>query len=376
MRTSRLSFVIAGLTVASAALSPDVSAQSRGAPVRYIISIGNHPRVDGIRLNYRDVDLELVRGANVTIWTPYDDDFSGTVKGFAVGLPMTAAENIHGIGLGLFGVGASNEIRGISISGIGTGAGGSVHGAAVGLVGVGAGSELRGIMAGGIGVGTGGSARGIMLGGIGAGAGGDMRGAAVGGIGVGVGGNARGLMVGGIGAGAGGSLGGIAIGGIGVAAGGSSRGLMIGGVGVGSGGSVTGISAGGIGVGAGGKVTGLTLAGIGVGAGGTIHGITIAGLGIGAPRLSGAAAALLVGAEMTRGVVLAPILFRTEPGGQLTGISASSVNAVRGSQHGLTIGLVNYAESLRGMQIGVVNIVRDNPRGRKVLPILNFGSGR
>jgi hypothetical protein len=29
----------------------------RGAPVRYILSIGNHPRVDGLRLNYRDWDL-------------------------------------------------------------------------------------------------------------------------------------------------------------------------------------------------------------------------------------------------------------------------------------------------------------------------------
>ena len=113
-----------------------------------------------------------------------------------------------------------------------------------------------------------------------------------------------------------------------------------------------------------------------MGASNEIRGITIAGIGIGVPRVSGAAAALLVGAETTRGVVLAPVLFRTEPGGQLIGVSASSVNAVRGSQLGLTIGLVNYAESLRGMQIGVVNIVRDNPRGRKVLPFLNFGRVR
>ena len=50
-----------------------------------------------------------------------------------------------------------------------------------------------------------------------------------------------------------------------------------------------------------------------------------------------------------------------------------AVNAVRGYQRGLSIGLVNYAESLFGVQLGLVNIVRDNPSPFRVLPIINIG---
>jgi hypothetical protein len=37
----------------------------------------------------------------------------------------------------------------------------------------------------------------------------------------------------------------------------------------------------------------------------------------------------------------------------------------------VSIGIVNYAWRVRGIQIGVVNIVRDNPTPLKVLPVLN-----
>ncbi len=366
-----------GLLLSSALIAPPAGAQEgHGAPVRYIISIGHYPRVDGIRLNYRDHDLDLVRGVNATMWVPYDDDFQGTVRGIALGLPATGAENIHGIGFGIFGLGASNEIRGLSFGGLGVGAGGSVHGAAVGGLGVGTGGQVRGLAAGGLGVGAGGSARGILVGGLGAGVGGDLRGAAVGGLGVGAGGSVRGLLVGGLGVGAGGSVRGVTVGGVGVGAGGGVRGISVGGVGVASGGTVSGIQVAGVGVGAGGRVSGVTVAGVGVGAGGTVWGLTVAGLGIGAPRLEGGMAALLVGAETTKGVVIAPILFRTEIGGSITGASVSSVNAVRGSQVGLTVGIVNYAERLKGVQLGVINIVRDNPAPFKALPLINFGTGK
>ena len=32
---------------------------------------------------------------------------------------------------------------------------------------------------------------------------------------------------------------------------------------------------------------------------------------------------------------------------------------------------MNYAEELQGVQIGLINIARNNPRGAKVLPIAN-----
>lgn len=347
--TSKQGRVLAARALLAAGLcalpSPAALAAQEGAThTRRVISIGNHPRVDGLRINFRDRDLGLVRGVNVTLWNPERDARGGTVKGFAIGLPLTGAGEIRGFGAGIFGVEAEGDIRGITLAGVGAGAGGTLSGISIAGIGAGAGGGVRGLTVGGIGVGSGGDIGGIAVGGIGAGAGGDVRG--------------------------------IVIGGIGAAAGGSVTGLAVGGVGVGGGGDVRGIAIGGVGVGAGGRLTGLAIGGIGVGAGGTFHGLGIAGVGVGAPTLEGGAIASMVGGRTVRAVVIAPILFRTTEDAEFTGASLSSVNAVRGHQTGLTIGIVNYAESLFGMQLGVVNVVRDNPSGRRVLPIVNWGGSR
>jgi hypothetical protein len=44
---------------------------------------------------------------------------------------------------------------------------------------------------------------------------------------------------------------------------------------------------------------------------------------------------------------------------------------VRGEQHGLTIGLFNYAESLDGVQVGLLNYAGNNRAGLRWLPIAN-----
>lgn len=377
---------VAALAVAS--FAPELIAQ-RGAPVRHIISIGHHPRVDGIRINYRDKELELVRGANITIWSPYDGYLSGRVVGAAIGLPITMAGDIHGLGVGVFGVGsegdfrglglggiglgAGGSLRGLMVGGVGVGAGGSVRGAAIGGIGVGAGGDARGLMVGGIGAAAGGSVRGITVAGLGAGAGGSVRGITAAGLGAGAGGDIRGLTVAGLGAGAGGEVQGITVAGLGVGGGGRVHGISVAGLGVGAGGNIRGISVAGLGVGAGGNISGVTVGGLGVGSGGTLRWLTVGGLGVGAPRIEGVASALLVGAERTHGMIVAPALFRTERGGQMTGASISSVNAVRGMQQGLTIGLVNYTERLRGVQLGAINIVAERPWPWKVLPVVNVG---
>lgn len=337
------------------ARAQDSGAQGSGAPVRHVISIGNHPRVDGLRINFRDRELDLVRGANVTVWSPVPDA-GGTVKGLALGLPMTGADRIDGIGLGLLGVSANEDLRGLMIGGIGAGAGGDMRGITFGGIGAGAGGNMRGLTVGGIGAGAGGDLRGITIGGIGAGAGGSVRGFALGGIGVAAGGDARGILVGGIGAGVGGDL----------------RGAAIGGVGVGAGGDLHGLAIGGVGVGAGGDLRGIAIGGVGVGAGGTIHGAAFGIVGVGAPRLEGIVVGSLVRAERVRGLVISPLMFRSLRSAEVRGVTASGVNIVYGSQRGLAIGLVNYAESLNGVQVGGINIVRDNPPGRRVLPIVNW----
>jgi hypothetical protein len=101
--------------------------------------------------------------------------------------------------------------------------------------------------------------------------------------------------------------------------------------------------------------------------------VSIAGVGVGAPRieglvLSGAAA----GATVMRGVVVAPAYFRIDDAGRLTGLSVSAYNHIKGEQRGLAIGIFNYARSLNGVQIGVLNYAGNNSRGRRLLPLVNL----
>jgi hypothetical protein len=341
MRTRLLATALFTLTATVGAAGTSALLAQESKPARPIISIGDYPAVNGLRINFRDSDLQRVNGVNLTAWSPHEPA-SGTVRGLALGLPLTGAADIDGIATGVFGVGASGHLRGITLGPIGAGAGGEISGVAVGGIGIGAGGNLNGIIIGGVGAGSGGDAAGLLVGGVGAGVGGNLRGIAFGGVGVGAGGNLRGFALGGVGVGAGGDL----------------RGVFIGGVGAG----------------AGGELSGLALGGIGVGAGARIHGIAIAGVGVGAPRLAGGFAALAVGAEHASGVVLAPAVFKIERGGSFHGGAVSAVNYIRGSQTGITIGLVNYTRTLNGVQFGLINIVAD-ATAHRVLPILNWGGG-
>jgi hypothetical protein len=45
---------------------------------------------------------------------------------------------------------------------------------------------------------------------------------------------------------------------------------------------------------------------------------------------------------------------------------------VRALQVGLAIGVVNDATELHGVQLGVINIARNNRGWRRVLPLLNL----
>ncbi len=180
-------------------------------------------------------------------------------------------------------------------------------------------------------------------------------------IGSGAGKDVRGIHVAGIGMGAGGSIRGLMVGGIGVGAGGDARGIVIGGIGAAAGGSVSGIAIGGIGVGAGGTLRGLAIGGIGVGAP-TVHGIAIGGVGVGGHDLHGA--------------FLAPITIKVDSDGVVRGVAISAFNDARkGTQRGLMIGILNIATHLHGVQVGLLNIARGNPSGRRVLPIINWNFG-
>jgi hypothetical protein len=303
------------------------------------LSIGDVPRTNGIRLNYRDRFLEVANGVNATIWTPYGEA-GGDVNGLALGLPVTGAARISGLTLALFGAGASESIRGIGIA----------------PIGLGAGEDLWGLMIGGVGVGTGNRFTGIGFGGVGVGGGGPL----------------KGLMIGGVGVGGGGSVTGISLAGGGVGGGGDITGLNAAIIGVGGGGNIRGISLAGLGVGGGGDITGISFGGVGVGSGGTLRGFSMGLVGVGAPEIRGIAMGGLVGGEDVVAGVLAPVHFRIGRGGYFNGLAVSSVSYVNGEQKGVTVGLVNYARRLRGLQIGVLNYARDNPRGLRLLPLVNF----
>lgn len=302
------------------------------------IGIGNSKHIDGLRLNFRDVAPYTVHGISLTMWSPAKNAGGGDVTGLALGLPLAAAKRLRGIGLGV-GVGADEALDGIG----------------VGVLGIGSGGALRGVFIGGLGAGTGGDVLGIGLGGLGIGAGRDV----------------YGIMLGGLGGGAGRDVTGIAAGGLGVGAGRNVTGIVFGGLGAGAGGDVTGIAIGGLGVGAGGRIRGLVVGGLGAGAGEEIDGVALAIVGVGAPRIRGVTASLAAGGADVTGLVAAPAYFMIDEGGTFRGVSISAFNRIRGEQRGLVIGIVNYAESLHGVQVGLVNWAGNNPSGLKLLPIAN-----
>jgi hypothetical protein len=103
-----------------------------------------------------------------------------------------------------------------------------------------------------------------------------------------------------------------------------------------------------------------------------LTGLTVCGLAAGAKEVVGLTiGGLAVGGRLLKGVHLAGGMVHVPKDGRLVGLAASPFNYIRGSQNGLSIGIVNYAFHVDGVQIGLVNIVRDNPRYLKVLPVFN-----
>ena len=119
-------------------------------------------------------------------------------------------------------------------------------------------------------------------------------------------------------------------------------------------------------------MTGVNIGGIGAGAGIALYGLTIGGIGAGSPTIKGITiGGLAAGGENITGITAALGMIKIENNGTHTGFNLSAFNYIKGTQTGLSIGIVNYAYNLKGVQIGLVNYVRDNPKYLKVLPIIN-----
>ena len=303
----------------SSFLEPDASGTSR------LGERASGPAVlatNGVRLTIRNRGYERINGLNLTLWRPRPLTSNGGVSGLALGLPTTGTARLHGIGVGLVGVTGSEALYGIGAGGLGLTAG-----------------RLRGLALGGLGLQVRDHLHGIGLTG--------------------------GLTVGG------GSLRGVSASGIGVAVEGSVDGLQVGGLGVRAGESIGGITTGLLGVSSGGHLSGLTVTGGFVHAGDALRGVHVTGGPIIADRVQG----LVLGSVLVQGtgtgLFVTPLYAHTGRVGTLTGLSFSTVNHVRGRQRGLTVGLVNVARDLGGVQLGLLNYAGNNPRFLRLLPGLN-----
>ncbi len=353
----RFIYVLLGLTI----FSQVAFSQGLGIPSkRGGLGFGNLKRFTGIRFNFIDRNIEKIVGINTTVWNAKNSDQqTGDIVGLSIGLPMAmGAENQSGVSIGIFGVGAKHNITGLNIGGIGVGAGGSVRGFNFAGIGIGAGKDLVGVNLAVLGCGAGGDVKGINIGGLGIGSGGKLVGFNLG-------------LAGGIGAGD------------------DVTGINIGGLGVGAGSDLTGFNFALAGIGAGGRVRGLNIAGLGMGSGESLSGISIAGLAAGSVNVNGLAVAAVVGGMNVKGIILAPAWMRIGDGklkpkdgdgegqdGTFTGFGVSAYNRIKGKQTGVTIGVVNYTKSIRGVQFGLINIVKENPKGLRVLPFFNTRFGK
>ena len=79
-------------------------------------------------------------------------------------------------------------------------------------------------------------------------------------------------------------------------------------------------------------------------------------------------AAYKIDGRTVNGVNIGAIWTETE---NIGFFNVGAYNRTYDTQTGLTIGLLNHAHNLAGIQIGLLNIVETNPEGLRYLPILN-----
>jgi len=80
---------------------------------------------------------------------------------------------------------------------------------------------------------------------------------------------------------------------------------------------------------------------------------------------------LAAGGETIDGLLVSTAYNRLTDDGRLRGLALSTVNDFRGRQEGLAIGLINYARSLYGVQLGLINVAQNNRAPFRVLPLVN-----
>lgn len=285
------------------------------------ISFGNSPMWNGLRFNFSDCGIKEINGINITLWKPERSPGS-LVRGISLGL-SPFVETIQGFSFGLAAVVAEKELTGINIGGLAVVSGGNISGISLGGLATVSQGISKGINIGGLAVVSEDDLYGINFGGLAVVAKGEMRG--------------------------------INIGGLAVVSENDLFGINLGGLAVVSKGEMKGINFGGLAVVTESELTGLNSALLALVSKEEITGLNIVGYKVESPKISG----------------LNVSLGWTDVD-DLKGISISCYNKIKGTQTGLVIGLFNVADELNGVQIGLLNIAKNNNSLAKILPFINL----
>jgi len=301
------------------------------------VSFGNSTRFTGLRFNLVDRDVEEIKGINLTFWKPRENP-NAVIRGITLGLVAPEADRIEGISAGAVAVVGGSGISGISAAGLAVVSDGGIAGMAFG--------GLATVAEGGAG--------GLVAGGLASVIDGRMTGACIGGLASVVEGSMTGLSFGGLASVTEGGFSGISFGGLASVIEGPTAGISLGGLASVTEGGLSGISAGGLASVVEGDVVGVMAAGLACVTDQRLSGFGAAGCTVRSGEISGAA---LAGAYVKAH--------------ELSGFSAATVNYFDEYQVGLSIGIVNIAERLNGIQLGIINIARNNSPPFKVLPLIN-----
>ena len=376
------------VTHTPAVAAQEANDESHGRSLQLMIGdtglgIGHVPRITGLRVNWSDQHLERVTGVNLTLWRARPEGVGGQIRGLALGLAPQAG-HLAGVGAGLGAVVGEESLTGLHAAGLASIAGESTRGIQLAGLAAISGEDTRGIQLGGLAAISGEDTRGIQLGGLAAISGEDARGVQAGGMAMIGGGNVRGLQAGGMAVVAGNELRGAQAAGLAVVGGGAMHGIQAAGLATVAGGNARGLQVGGLAVVAGGRMDGVQVGGIAVVSGCSMRGVQ---LSLGSVETNRADQRFGIPeaecpARGTTGLTAGGFRVVTPEARGITGavgwISADEIRGLsaaglqRSGLHvGLSVGLINWTDHLRGVQLGLLNRAGNNPAPFRVLPLLN-----
>jgi len=154
------------------------------------------------------------------------------------------------------------------------------------------------------------------------------------------------------------------------------NGLSISGLNVRSNGDINGIAIGGLAIKSESVLSGISIAGFGIGGMNGINGLTLGGVGISSSKSNINGIAGAIGFIHSRGKInglgISCIYITANT---FNGLAIASITKTK-KTNGLSVALYNKTEELHGVLLGLWNYAKNNPKGLKKLPLLNFHFGR